>query len=205
MTGLVLVSTPLVLLGFHPAFIGIKLVKFAYSYFKSTFYIWILWALNPEQVTGLLLLIATLGIIGISAASALIEYYHFDFSLTPEQLEIRSGIFNRKEQSIPFQKVQQIHISEDILHRFFGLVKIKIETAGSKAEEGLILALKPTLAAAIKSSIESRAELLGGTDETTAENEAQALWELTTFWDWQKPKMRKYWLLQLQKFMAIRR
>lgn len=163
-----------------PAFIGIKLVKFAYSYFKSTFYIWILWALNPEQVTGLLLLIATLGLVGISAVSAIIEYYHFDFSLTPEQLEIRSGIFNRKEQSIPFQKVQQIHISEDILHRFFGLVKIKIETAGSKAEEGLILALKPTLAAAIKSSIESRAELLGGTDETTAENEAQALWELTT-------------------------
>src|SRR5690606_41338100 len=47
-------------------------------------------------------------------------------------LHIEYGLFVRKQRFVPFERIQSIHMTEGILHRLFGVVKLEIETAGGK-------------------------------------------------------------------------
>src|SRR5690606_18797558 len=43
---------------------------------------------------------------------------------------IEQGVFLRKKRYIPFERIQSISISQGIVQRIFGLVKLNVETAG---------------------------------------------------------------------------
>ena len=39
-----------------------------------------------------------------------------------------------KKRYIPFERIQSLNYNEGVFHRIFGLVKVQVETAGSKGE-----------------------------------------------------------------------
>ncbi|PSQ73547.1 MAG: hypothetical protein BRD39_03930 [Bacteroidetes bacterium QH_9_64_21] len=91
---------------------------------------------NPssgENVTSLVL-----GVMyGVFALPAIVlQYWRFSYRITAKQIVIQSGVFNRKNRSIPIERVQNIQIERSLFARLFGLAKVKIETAGSSSTEG---------------------------------------------------------------------
>ncbi|MFB6230909.1 MAG: PH domain-containing protein [Salinibacter sp.] len=65
-----------------------------------------------------------------------LRYWRFSYRITPKQVVIQSGVLNRKNRSIPIERVQNIQIERNLVARLFGIAKVKIETAGSSGTEG---------------------------------------------------------------------
>ena len=91
---------------------------------------------NPGSTENLTSLV--LGVLyGLFALPAiLLQYWRFSYRITPKQIVIQSGVLNRKNRSIPIERVQNTQIERNLVARMLGLAKVKIETAGSSSTEG---------------------------------------------------------------------
>lgn len=67
----------------------------------------------------------------IVIAYSILSWFRFTYTYADEQLRIEKGIFIRKKRTISKQRIQSINLSQNIIHRIFGLTKVQIETAGS--------------------------------------------------------------------------
>lgn len=63
--------------------------------------------------------------------SGIVKWRRFTYRLEEGELRIEYGLLVKKKRYIPFERIQSLDLSEGILHRPFGLVKVKIETAGN--------------------------------------------------------------------------
>ena len=76
------------------------------------------------------------GVWGGAAVLALIggviKWRTFVYWFEDEELRVRYGLFVKKKRYIPFERIQSLNYNEGIFHRLFGLVKVQVETAGSK-------------------------------------------------------------------------
>ncbi|PWA07599.1 hypothetical protein DCC39_16540 [Pueribacillus theae] len=66
--------------------------------------------------------------------SSFLRWLRFYYDVTEREVRIEYGIFTRKRRYIPFERIQTINLTQGIIHRMFGLVKLQIETAGSGDE-----------------------------------------------------------------------
>lgn len=80
------------------------------------------------------------------------------YRVTSQGLEIRSGLLNRQHRILPPERIHNVERVQGPLHRVFGLVEVRIETASGDEVEGLLSALSveqaQTLMAALKGSRE---------------------------------------------------
>lgn len=65
-----------------------------------------------------------------------LSYFYFRYSILDDQIVIRKGIFVKKTIHIPFSRIQSIQHNQLFLLKPFNIESIKIETAGTKSEEG---------------------------------------------------------------------
>jgi len=76
------------------------------------------------------------GVWGVAALLALvggiIKWRTFVYWFEDGELRIKYGLFVKKKRYIPFERIQSLNYNEGIFHRIFGLVKVQVETAGSK-------------------------------------------------------------------------
>ncbi|TWT24615.1 PH domain-containing protein [Planomicrobium sp. CPCC 101110] len=63
--------------------------------------------------------------------SGLIKWRRFVYWFEEGELRIEYGLFVKKKRYIPFERIQSLNYTEGIFHRPFGLVKVKVETAGT--------------------------------------------------------------------------
>ncbi|WP_404330751.1 PH domain-containing protein [Mesobacillus maritimus] len=84
---------------------------------------------------GLFYFIAVGGGLGLVLLSGFLSWYRFTYRVEEGELRIEHGLFVRKKRYIPFERIQSIDVSEGILQRPFGLVKVKVETAGGARTE----------------------------------------------------------------------
>ncbi|MBN8194132.1 PH domain-containing protein [Bacillus sp. NTK074B] len=61
----------------------------------------------------------------------IIKWLRFTYRVEEGELRIEYGLFVKKKRYIPIDRIQSLNFSEGVLHRPFGLVKVKVETAGS--------------------------------------------------------------------------
>jgi putative membrane protein len=66
------------------------------------------------------------GIVGYAVA----WYRRYEYELTPDTFDIRSGVFSRREREIPLRRVQNVDISQSVVQRVLGLAVVNLETAG---------------------------------------------------------------------------
>ncbi|CAM3722751.1 PH domain-containing protein [Alkalicoccus chagannorensis] len=106
-------------------------------------------------------LFVMLGVFGLILLFALlngfISWWRFMYYLQPEELQVKQGLIFRKNRFIRRDRVQSIDINANILQRLFGLVELRIETAGGGSEpEFRLIALKRETAEAIKGELLTR-------------------------------------------------
>ncbi len=74
----------------------------------------------------------------IALPAIVLQYMRFSYRITPREIVIQSGVLNRKNRSIPLERVQNIQIEQGLLPRLLGTAKVKVETAGSSSTEGVL-------------------------------------------------------------------
>ena len=92
--------------------------------------------------------IVALDIVFILAIPAYINYYFFEYSFDFEKSEflVKKGWLKKTKLSVPFEKIQQVNINQNIIHKVFSLYEIQMDTAGSKDTEVDIKAVSREIA-----------------------------------------------------------
>jgi putative membrane protein len=74
--------------------------------------------------------------IGIAVVGYGIAYYRrFEYELTADTFDIRSGVFNRRDREIPLRRMQNVDISQNVAQRALGIAEVRLETAGASGSE----------------------------------------------------------------------
>src|ERR687889_316992 len=111
-----------------------------------------------------------LGLIVVAALAALwgfLSWRATTYTVTGNSFRLRQGVFQKNERTIPLEHVQSVDIVQGIIQRAFGVVEVRIETAGGGASEpdASLAALDRDAAQTLRREIEgSRRE---SSEETT--------------------------------------
>jgi putative membrane protein len=76
-----------------------------------------------------------------SAILALTRYLSFRIRYEGTELVIRSGILFKNERHIPYARIQNLDAVQNILHRVFGVLEVRVETGGGREPEARISVL----------------------------------------------------------------
>ncbi|MAI82697.1 MAG: hypothetical protein CMD10_00465 [Flavobacteriales bacterium] len=107
-----------------------------------------LFILVPTGFDLLVFIVVSLIFVFFMAIYAYIKYYYFEYSFDFERSEflIKKGWLKKTKLSVPFEKIQQVNINQNIIHKVFSLYEIQMDTAGSKDTEVDIKAVSKKIA-----------------------------------------------------------
>jgi putative membrane protein len=72
---------------------------------------------------------------------SIFRYVSFRLVYAPHELVIRSGVIFRNERHIPYSRIQNVDAIQNLFHRLFNVVEVRVETAGGKQEEARLSVL----------------------------------------------------------------
>lgn len=81
----------------------------------------------------------------LSFLGTVITYGNFAVHLKDEELIISHGIFEQKQLTIPYNRIQAIQIKEELLRQPFGYATLKLDSAGYGDEGGKSVMLFPLI------------------------------------------------------------
>jgi len=61
----------------------------------------------------------------------------FKYALTPDELIVKKGIFFKQERYVPYERIQNINETQGVLHRFFNVSKVTLESASGLEPEAV--------------------------------------------------------------------
>jgi putative membrane protein len=81
-----------------------------------------------------ILLFALLGVVVVGSYE-LAYVRRFTYRVTDDTFDIQSGVLSRREREIPFERIQNVDIAQNVVQRALGIAEVRIETAGGGASE----------------------------------------------------------------------
>ncbi len=79
--------------------------------------------------------------IGPVIAAALVQYRVYRYRLAADEMVVRDGILTRTERHIPYERIQNIDLVQNPLHRLCGVALVRVETASGTRPEAVMRVL----------------------------------------------------------------
>lgn len=98
---------------------------------------------------------ALVGFTGLGAVGGIISWWRFTYQVIDGELQIKQGVFVRKQLYLSKERIQVIDISAGLVQRIFNLVSVEVKTAGSTSKEAKIDAITRSEAERIKHLLRS--------------------------------------------------
>jgi len=94
---------------------------------------------------------------------SLLRWFTTRYQITPEQVQLRTGLFRRRSMTTPADRVRTVDVTAHALHRVLGLARVSIGTGISdRKREGLVLdGLTADAASRLRAELLHRARLSG--------------------------------------------
>jgi putative membrane protein len=105
------------------------------------------------------------GLTGAVIVGALLRWLTFTYRVGPDEIRIDSGILNRTHRSIPFDRIQDVGISQGPIARLLGVAAARFETgsvSGANTEEGILAAVALEEAEELRQTVRTRRSGLAG-------------------------------------------
>ncbi|GAA4028756.1 PH domain-containing protein [Sphingomonas rosea] len=98
------------------------------------------------------------GIAGVTLAGLLLHWWRFSFRVGADAIRIDSGILSRTHRTIPYDRIQDVSISQSPVHRLAGVARVTLETGSSTAgkDEGDLEAISLARAEALRELVRAR-------------------------------------------------
>lgn len=91
-----------------------------------------------------------IGIPSLILIRSLVDFYFFRFFIVGDDLIIKKGFLSKKVITIPLNKIQSVHIEQNLVHQILNVAKLAIDTAGSEKAEAEIDAISLNKAESFK-------------------------------------------------------
>ncbi|MCS1351606.1 PH domain-containing protein [Mechercharimyces sp. CAU 1602] len=121
----------------HPLYVLIHLFQAIRSWVSPSVFL-VVYAVTSGRLSGNLLVVVGSSLIFMILIFLGLGFYswrRYTYMIKGNELVIHSGIWVRKQRIIPQSRIQSIDLTEGIFHRLFGLVRVRIETAGGSEPE----------------------------------------------------------------------
>ena len=89
----------------------------------------------------------------ITVTTSVLRYLFFQYAVADDAILIRQGVVNKKQLDIKYGRIQGINTEQSFIYRFFDLVTVSFDTAGSAGSEGELPAVKSDLGQALRERI----------------------------------------------------
>ncbi|NBB88361.1 MAG: PH domain-containing protein [Bacteroidetes bacterium] len=70
--------------------------------------------------------------------TSIISYFRFYYFIVNDKLHIEQGVFRRSQSSVSVERIQNVQLEDNLIHRFFSTVSASVTTAGSSESEFVI-------------------------------------------------------------------
>ncbi|MFC7154731.1 PH domain-containing protein [Halomarina halobia] len=132
-----------------------------------------------EERLGRLLVAGVVLLLAATAAYQVAYYRRFEYELTDDTFDIRSGVVSRRDREIPLRRIQNVDIGRSVLQQVLGIAEVRLETAGGSETEAVLRCVSVAEATRLQDEISrlKRSQRAGG-DETT-EDRAETVFAIT--------------------------
>lgn len=120
--------------------------------------------------TGWLVWVA-IALILFAAVWGVLSWRRFTYRVEDGELRIEHGVLIRNRRFIPQERIHSIDLVESVLHRLFGVVNVRVETAGGGEPEGLLVAVSRSAAEELRRVLTEKVdetEVASGKEDTSA-------------------------------------
>jgi putative membrane protein len=77
---------------------------------------------------------STLGLVAVA-----FRWWFRTYTVTEERLLLDEGVLRRRNRVVPFARVQQVNVTQELFHRLFGVAALEVETAGEGGTSSISL------------------------------------------------------------------
>lgn len=109
---------------------------------------------NP-MISNYLLVVLIVGGL-ITAVISYLQYRNFTFHIEQEELVIHRGVLVKERKTIPLDRIQSVHIEQNIIQQALSVVGLKIDSAGSTEKELEIAALREPVARSFRDLLKKK-------------------------------------------------
>jgi putative membrane protein len=121
----------------------------------------------------LMIVFGVLGLLVVlSAGWGFLYWQRYTFQVVENELQLRQGIVFRKQRTIPRERIQAIDFVEGVLHRIFGVVAVRVQTAGGSEPGFSLLGISRSDADALRSELSLRSAQVGAIDGASLDPDA---------------------------------
>lgn len=127
------------------------------------------------DMRGILIWLAVAAFVAVVLAAGCLQYWHFRYRAGRERFEARQGVLQRQAVSLNYGRVQSVSILQPLYFKPFGLVSLKLESAGSSAQELDVAGISQAFAERVRSHVlRRRASAAAGPGKTVADDAGPA-------------------------------
>ena len=92
----------------------------------------------------------------VAAGYGVAYYTRFGYELTEDTFDISSGVVARRSRDIPYRRIQNVDIKQDVLFQLLGMATVTVETAGGGSSEATLHFVSEDEAARLQREIRRR-------------------------------------------------
>ena len=78
-------------------------------------------------------------IVGLTIGLQALSYKHLFYELGEKEFTLYSGIFNKKQVHVPYQRVQSVNQRATLVQRILGVCTVNIDTAGGASNKAVVI------------------------------------------------------------------
>lgn len=102
---------------------------------------------------GHLIVPAIIAIALVAGVGAIIRFTRFRWTLGEDAVSIDSGVIAKQHRTIPYERLQDLHIEQRALDRLFGLAHVRFDTGGGAGADASLDSIDAGLAEALRAQL----------------------------------------------------
>ena len=106
------------------------------------------------------------------------RFRRYSYDLAAETFDIHSGVLSRRDREIPYERIQNVDISQNVVQRFLDIAEVRLETAGGSGSEAKLRYVNTAEASRLQEAI-SQKKRGASADDPPADSDETVLFELS--------------------------
>lgn len=98
--------------------------------------------------------------IGVLVVISVLQYFTYRYRIGRDDLTVREGWLHRNVRQIPYARIHNVVVHQNVLHRLFGVAEVRLESAGGQKPEAQMRVLRLDEALALENLIKHRGQLV---------------------------------------------
>ncbi len=116
--------------------------------------------------------LAMLFFVGLGFAVPVVRYFSYRYRFGEDELMVREGLLRRNERRVPYDRIQNLDLVQNPLHRVFKVAEVRLETASGSQAEAVMRVLSMEAVEELRTVINDRstdsAAIAAETSDSTA-------------------------------------